>query len=315
MDGAKPQDFSCDVDQNSGMTTWLMQQFHKHVLFLAGSSNCSVRLTSFDVVELAIHQGLLSPTVYIEALIAICGDPQGDHLRSRAVRLLHSIGDRHEDVIPPKACGGVIRCFDIVSLSEQHPVTSAFQEATDVAPDTSFHDALYKSLSKLKKNRESFLVGLMRYFYQDSKLEDWCAQRIAALNDHRYNAAVFGGAARLEPIGMLCHLTLQIAFLSMIHIHEAIYILDQTRVALIYVAKYALIIWRRYRQKSQPLRTMLPRLLKRQSQLGLSCLRVSKRILRRSLASQRLRPDKQAPRPCYPHGNPAARHPSISSQR
>ena len=232
-----------DSDQNSGMATWLMQQFYKQVLCLAGSTVRSIRVAAFDVLELSVHQGLQPPSTSAEVLIAVCGDPQSELLRPRVVRLLHSIADRHEDVIPTRACSGVIRCFDFVVSSGQNPISCVAQDATDVTPHLSLHDVVYKCLSKLKKNRESFLVGVMRLFYQESKLEEWCAQRIAALGDHRFRtgdlAATLAGTG-VEPATLLMHLAMHIALLPFVHVSEVLYVMEQIRVGVDLVGQVTL---------------------------------------------------------------------------
>jgi hypothetical protein len=204
-------------------------------------------MAAVDVIELSVHQGLQPPGTSAETLIAVCGDPQSDAVRPRLGRLLHAISDEHEDVIASRACGGVLRSFDLIVASGQHPISAVAQEATAMTPRLSFHDVSYRCLAKHKKNREGFLIGLMRFFYQEQKLIEWCGQRMPLLGDERFNGSAVdthsasnADMRQVEPVSLLLHLSLHVALLPLTLVSEALYVLEQIRIANDLAGQYVL---------------------------------------------------------------------------
>ena len=110
---------SAKNDLNSGMATWVLQQFHVHILALfCTSTSQQVREKAFAVVEVSLNQGLLAPSVYTEALMAGCvgGCVQGA-LRDKALSLVAGILEHHESAVIPKIPKALVRGYEAIAIS------------------------------------------------------------------------------------------------------------------------------------------------------------------------------------------------------
>lgn len=165
-------------DMNSGMATWVVQRFHSAVVHHCTSSTSPlVRQLALEIMDVALQQGLIPPSILVEALMALQVDPDSASIAERARRVLTSVADRHEEAMAPKVVSGIMKAFDFLCDCGKHDdiLSCAVQPPTDIQPHLSVHEVVYRLIGKHKKHRENVLVGLCRALYTVSKHDEWLA--------------------------------------------------------------------------------------------------------------------------------------------
>ncbi|RNF07224.1 hypothetical protein TraAM80_03517 [Trypanosoma rangeli] len=218
-DGLHVEAAPCVEEQNSGMATWVMQQFHLQILQLCEVSAVGVRQLAFEVLQLCAEGGLLPPSRYASALIVLAADPQNEALRHVAVECMASQSERYADVVAANAATGVIRAFDLHDACGVDVLQSAVLADTSLQAGECVHAHLFTSLRK--RHREAFLSSLLRYFYQEARAAQW-------LREHRRA----GGESARTPFPFLGHLTMVVAYLPYTNESDVLHVLDNCRAAV-----------------------------------------------------------------------------------
>ncbi|RNF20332.1 uncharacterized protein Tco025E_03819 [Trypanosoma conorhini] len=209
----------CVAEQNSGMATWVMQQFHPQILQLCEVKAVAVRQLAFEVLQLCAEGGLLPPSRYASALIVLAADPQSEALRQAAVECMAAQSERYADVVAANAAVGVVRAFDLHDACDVDVLQSAVLADTSLQAGECIHARLFASLRK--RYRDAFLSSLLRYLYQEARAAQW-------LREHRAS----DGASARSPFPFLCHLTVVTAFVPYTHESDVLHVLDNCRAAV-----------------------------------------------------------------------------------
>jgi hypothetical protein len=243
-------------DFNSGMSTWIFQQFHADIVRLScRSAHVAVRSLCLRLFQQAAQGGLLPPDKYVRVLIALAADVHAP-LRQQAIASLAIHCDRHEEVVAASVGRGVVLAFDLHHACGAHLLRSAvvpapsFSGPAAAVPsgwiggstggEQSVHGALYGLLHK--RFRDNMITTVVRFFYQDGKVLHWCeehAAEVVAWSSPQTTAGSVASAAPavgffgvLHPLLFLCHLTLMLFTLPFQHENDVLHLMQQCRVAL-----------------------------------------------------------------------------------
>ncbi|RHW67142.1 Sister chromatid cohesion C-terminus [Trypanosoma brucei equiperdum] len=220
-------------EQNSGMATWLLQQFHEHVILLCGSYMLPVRELAMEILHLCAAGGLLPPPRYTKALIVLGADPQSGDVRRTAVAYVLEQCERHGDLMVASSTAGIVKAFDLHAVCGVDVVKSAIG-----VYDTQHHNGqgegeycvhayLFKSLHK--KYRDGIVSSLMCYFHEEARVGQW-------MREHKLTCS--GGAASgskglmeltPSPLPFLIHLTVVLAHIPFQLESDVVHLLDSCR--------------------------------------------------------------------------------------
>lgn len=240
---------STTEDFNSGMATWIFQQFHDDIARLSCSSpHVQVRSLCLRLFQQAAQGGSLPPDKYVRVIIALAADVHAP-LRQQAALSLAAHCDRHEDVVAASVGRGVVLAFDLHHACGVNLLRSAVVAAPTLAGEPggsppsngeqSVHSALYRL--QHKRSRDNMTTTLVRFFHQDGKVAHWCeehADAMAAWASPVTAAAAIAAAAPLgvfgvvHPLLFLCHLTLVLFTLPYQHESDVMHVLQQCQGAL-----------------------------------------------------------------------------------
>ncbi|CAJ1019122.1 Sister chromatid cohesion C-terminus, putative [Leishmania lindenbergi] len=235
-------------DFNSGMATWIFQQFHGDIARLScGTPNSQVRSLCLRLFQQAAHGGLLPPEKYMQVIVALAADVYAP-LRQQAAATL-TISCEHHEVVGSSVGRGVELAFCLhhtcgVNLLRSAVVpdkllTTAIATAVDsgtggVLSGYSVHSSVYTLLHK--RLRDSMITTLVRFFYQDDKARTWCEEHAQQLTDATEALAASSSSgvvfSLFHPLLFLCHLTLALATLPFPHENDVMHVLQQARTGL-----------------------------------------------------------------------------------
>jgi len=192
-------------DASSGMTTWIVQKFHKEVLAQCHSPHRSIREVALDIVVTAMRQGAVAPNWFIETLLSITDEP-------RALLCWEGLSERHGDTVASKAVGALVMSYHY--HLKTHSATGANEIIgyifSETSPHTSIHAPLYNFMSKQKKRRDDFLASTLRLIHTERGRQSW-----APFSNYE------------EGFRICRFLTQCVAFLPLSLEEEAVHIIDQ----------------------------------------------------------------------------------------
>lgn len=194
-------------DANSGMGPWVIQHFFEFVAARCSSTHVAVRSLTTEVVEHALYQGLMPPALCVDVLICLSCEPERENIRFRTRRALLHIADQHADAIAAKAAAGIIRSFHSLVATGVDPLAATLLPATDLTPQWSSHEIIFRLLAKNKKYRENLLTSLARYLYSEMRLAEASEQ-------------------------LLCFVAMTLAMLPYSHESDVLFLLEQLRSGL-----------------------------------------------------------------------------------
>ncbi|ORC86187.1 uncharacterized protein TM35_000302270 [Trypanosoma theileri] len=216
----------CVEEQNSGMATWVMQQFHGEVLQLCESSSVAVRQLAFEVLQLCAQGGLLPPSKYASALVVIAADPQNNVMRQAAVECLKEHSERYPDIIAANAATGVVRTFELHDVCGLNVLRSALVADNGLQAEECVHAHLFTSLRK--RHRDAVLSSIIRYFYQEGRARQWlqdhCNIKSTRTDDPEELAR--------NPFPFLAHLSFILAYIPYTVESDVLHVLSSCRAAL-----------------------------------------------------------------------------------
>ncbi|KPA76541.1 hypothetical protein ABB37_07833 [Leptomonas pyrrhocoris] len=237
-------------DFNSGMSTWIFQQFHGDIARLGCSSaHVPVRSLCLRLFRQAAQGGLLPPDKYVRVVIALAADVHAP-LRQQAAASLAAHCDRHEEVVSASVGRGVVLAFDLHHACRAHLLRSAVvvtpspsepagTSGSSSTGEQSVHGVLYALLHK--RSRDNMITTLVRLFYQDARVTHWCAEHAEELAVWASPLTAAATVAAASPVGIfgamhpllfLSHLTLVLFTLPFQHESDVMHVLQQCRVAL-----------------------------------------------------------------------------------
>ncbi|KAH9600191.1 Sister chromatid cohesion C-terminal domain [Trypanosoma melophagium] len=216
----------CVEEQNSGMATWVMQQFHGEVLQLCESSSVAVRQLAFEVLQLCAQGGLLPPSKYASALVVIAADPQNDTMRQAAIECLSGHSERYPDIIAANAATGVIRTFELHDVCGLDVLRSALVTDSGLQAEKCVHAHLFTSLRK--RHRDAILSSILRCFHQEGRARQWlqdhCNSKSSRTDDPE--------ELTRNPFPFLAHLSFIVAYIPYTVESDVLHVLNSCRAAL-----------------------------------------------------------------------------------
>ncbi|CCW66848.1 unnamed protein product [Phytomonas sp. Hart1] len=202
---ASAQDALSLPEQSSGMATWVIQQFHSHIIERCKTQHVTIRKLCLDILQLTSQGRLLPPVKYLHAVIALAADVDPG-LRQSSVQFLLTYHDQHED-IASLASRGIELTYDIHHLCGVNLIQSAATFSDGAAVGQSIHAPLFTLMHK--PSRDGVIVSLLRYFYNESKAEAWVSG-----NDNKVSGRPIEDMFCVSnPITFLGHLAVVIATL------------------------------------------------------------------------------------------------------
>lgn len=213
-------------EQNSGMATWVMQKLHHEVLSLSGSGHVSVRGVCLEILQLVAQGGLLPPVKYLDAVMALAVD-RHPPLQQRAVQLLSSHMGCLE-VMTSLASRGVQLSYKLHHACGVNLLQSAYS-ITGREPfgvETSVHAPLFQMINK--RQRESVLVALVRFFCQDAKATAWCTEFYPPESRVARPTPLHLLSDR-NPLTFLAHLAAVVVLCPFAHESEVVHLMQQCR--------------------------------------------------------------------------------------
>ncbi|KAG5484001.1 hypothetical protein LSCM1_05853 [Leishmania martiniquensis] len=236
-------------DFNSGMATWVFQQFHGDIARLScGTANSQVRSLCLRLFQQAAHGGLLPPDKYMQVIVALAADVHAP-VRQQAAASLAIYCERHEEVVGASVGRAVVLAFCLHHTCGANLLRSAvvpdrsLGATTGTATDSgeggvlsgySVHSTVYTLLHK--RLRDSMITTLVRFFYQDDKARSWCQEHAQRLADAAGSFATPTSQGALfhlfHPLLFLSHLTMTLATLPFPHASDVAQVMQQARIAL-----------------------------------------------------------------------------------
>lgn len=209
-------------DQNSGMSTWLMDEFIEAVLKLTENASQPVRMLCLDILDRTAQGGLIPPVRYAHALFLLTGDVV-PAVRAAALRCISDYARQEwrEEVVLHALTTASMRMIDFqAAVGEYKDGASLLNGA--YALDTSSKAISvflcgYQLLSS--KARQSFIDRVLRTFYVDEKMEAWCAVHPShtwAVMEQKKNAESKTTRPTSEPVSALSYLAYMTVAVSLL---------------------------------------------------------------------------------------------------
>ena len=159
---------SGDQDGDSTLFGGVLTNHATRLFTMTTSKNPILRQAVLEVLGLLLRQGLVNPNDATPYLFACVGDTENDSIRSLALHLLSTEGQKRPDTLRRRICAGVKRAYEFQSAVYSHagqisPVVS-YKVGKETEYQCIFSHVFRECIGKNRKERRGFFKNLLALF-------------------------------------------------------------------------------------------------------------------------------------------------------
>ena len=162
-----------DQDGDSTLFGGVLTSHADRIFEMTQCADQSIRFASLELVGHLLRQGQLNPNDAVPFLLALQGDVNADHIRSLALKLLMTEGEKRPDMLRQRVCAGVKQAYSFQStVYPGNDEPSALLSVTvngKLQVQCVFGPVFKECVMSVKKQRQGLYANLLGLFDMESR--------------------------------------------------------------------------------------------------------------------------------------------------
>jgi len=159
---------SGDQDGDATLFGSVLTNHASRAFEMTQSKDQNLRFASLELLSVLLRQGLVNPNETVPFLFALQGDVENATIRSLALKLLMTEGEKRPDMLRQRVCAGVKRAYEFQrNVYGKNAVVSAvvpIRHGKSVVMDCIFSSVYKECIASSRQQRHGLFSNLLRLF-------------------------------------------------------------------------------------------------------------------------------------------------------
>lgn len=214
---------SGDQDADATLFGGVLTSHASRLFQMTQSKERALRFAALDLVGHLLRQGQVNPNETVAFLLALQGDVEEDDIRSLALQLLMTEGEKRPDMLRQRVCAGVQQAYLFQksvypNLREVSALVQVNYHGTPLM-ECVFSRVFQECIRSIKKQRHGLFRNLLSLFDKKSKVDS------QEMTPRKRKQKIAEGPSFLEDLPMLCFTSQVLAYLPYSVSSDPLYII------------------------------------------------------------------------------------------